>query len=405
MAEKQEHISRTEGIEQEELMRRTAAGRIVILKNANHNITPVAVGEGTRVKINANIGMSPDIADPAGELEKAETARKYGADTLMDLSIGGDTWDLLKKILQIDIPLGTVPVYQAAMDSAKKHGSSINMDEDQLFKVIERQARMGVDFMTVHSGVTRKTVETADRSNRVTGIVSRGGALLARWIRETGKENPLYHNFDYLLEIASEYDIVLSLGDAMRPGSIADSTDQVQIEELILLGRLVERSRERGVGVMVEGPGHVPLNEIEANVLLEKRLCHGAPFYVLGPIVTDIAAGYDHIAGAIGAAVAAMHGADFLCYVTPSEHIGLPDAEDVKQGVIASRIAAHAGDIARGRDSERDLALSKARARLDWEEQFKLLLDPERARTIRGIRHPKDPKVCTMCGEFCSLKH
>jgi phosphomethylpyrimidine synthase len=322
----------------------------------------------------------------------------------MDLSIGGDPWHLLGKLLKLNIPLGTVPIYQAAMESMNKHGTILDMEEDSIYNVIEKQAKMGVEFMTVHSGLTSKALQLVDRSERVSGIVSRGGSLLAKWMRHRHAENPLYKDFDYLLELVKDFNVVLSLGDALRPGSIADSTDAPQIEELITLGKLVERSQNAGVGAMVEGPGHVPLNEIGPNVLLEKRLCRGAPFYVLGPIVTDIAAGYDHIAGAIGGAIAAMHGADFLCYVTPSEHLALPGVEDVKLGVIASKIAAHAADISRGKDLKRDREVSKARAGLDWTEQFKHLLDPEKACRVREERHPRDPAVCTMCGEFCSLK-
>ncbi len=397
-------MARSEGIDHEKLARGIASGRIVALKNAVHEIDPVIVGEGARVKVNANIGMSPDVADEDREVEKAKTAIKAGADAVMDLSIGGDTWNLLKRLLRMEIPLGTVPVYQAALESVKKHGSVLDLDSDQLWSVIERQAKAGVDFMTVHSGITRKTLEAVDNSNRVTGIVSRGGSLLAKWMRHTGFENPLYKDFDYLLEIVKEFGVVLSLGDALRPGCIADATDKPQIEELLVLGRLVEQCWDGGVGVMVEGPGHVPLNEIGANILLQKRVCKGAPFYVLGPIVTDIAAGYDHIAGAIGGAVAAMHGADFLCYVTPSEHLALPNVEDVKKGVIASKIAAHAANISRGIDLDRDLSAAKARASLDWDGLFKHLLDPETACAVRAERHPSDPRVCTMCGEFCSMR-
>jgi phosphomethylpyrimidine synthase len=393
-----------EGLKKEKLIKGVTSGRIVIVGNPHHEIEPLAVGEGTKVKVNANIGMSPDLASEEGEVEKAKTAIKFGADAIMDLSIGGDTQSLLKRLLKLKIPLGTVPIYQAALDSVQKHGTILDMEDDQIFRVIEDQARAGVDFMTVHSGIMSETLKTVDQSKRITGIVSRGGSLLAKWMRHTGRENPLYKDFDYLLELVKEHGVVLSLGDALRPGCISDSTDKPQIEELLILGKLVEESREKGVGVIVEGPGHVPINEIAANVLLEKKICWGAPFYVLGPIVTDIAAGYDHIAGAIGGAIAAMHGADFLCYVTPSEHLALPTAEDVKQGVIASKIAAHAADIAYGRGRETDMKVAKARANLDWEEQFKDLLDPERACSVRDKHHPRDPRACTMCGEFCSMR-
>jgi len=393
-----------EGLNTDILARKIASGRVVALKNTVHEIDPVLVGEGTRVKVNANIGMSPDLANIDGELIKAKTAIKSGADAIMDLSIGGDTWTLLKKLLKQNIPLGTVPVYQAALESVRRHGTILDMTSDLLWNAIEEQAKAGVDFMTVHSGVNQQTLEAVDRSNRVTGIVSRGGSLIAKWMRSTGLENPLYADFDYLMDLVREYDVVLSLGDALRPGCIADATDKPQIEELLVLGRLVEQCWEGGVGVMVEGPGHVPLNEVGANIILQKRICKGAPFYVLGPIVTDIAAGYDHIAGAIGGAVAAMHGADFLCYVTPSEHLALPTADDVREGVVASKIAAHAADLTRGIDRDRDLSVAKARANLDWDELFKHLIDPETACAVRSERHPADPKVCTMCGEFCSMR-
>ena len=393
-----------DGLTREQLEKGIKSGRIVVLKNAKRDIKPLLIGEGTKIKVNANIGMSPDLADEKTELEKARTAIRHGADTIMDLSIGGDTWSLLKKLLKTKVPLGTVPVYQAALDSVKTSGTIIELDENRLFSVIGEQAKAGVDFMTVHVGITQKTLEIADTSDRITGIVSRGGSLLAKWMRHNEKENPLYKEFDYLLEIAKEENVVLSLGDALRPGCIADSTDRPQIEELIVLGKLVKRCREEGVGVIVEGPGHVPLHEIGANMVLQKKLCHNAPFYVLGPIVTDIAAGYDHIAGAIGGAVAGMHGADFLCYVTPSEHLALPNSDDVREGVIASKIAAHAADLTRGVDGERDLMVARSRARLDWEEMFAHLLDPEMACSVRENRHPGDPRVCTMCGEFCSMR-
>ncbi len=397
-------ISKKEGIDPEKLARQIECGRIVILNNSNRNIEPLAVGEGTRVKVNANIGMSPDVADEGLEIEKARTAVRFGADSIMDLSIGGDTWQLLKRILKLNVPVGTVPIYQAALDSSRKSGSILDMDEDQIFQTIERHARAGVDFMTIHSGITKRTLEVVDSSKRVMGIVSRGGALLAKWMRNSEKENPLYKEFDYLIELIKDYNVALSLGDALRPGCIADSTDQVQIEELLILGELVEVCRDKGVGAIVEGPGHVPINEIEANVLLQKRLCKGAPFYVLGPIVTDISAGYDHISAAIGGAIAAMHGADFLCYVTPSEHLALPDFNDVRDGVMASRIAAHAADIARGIGVSEDLRCSQARASLDWEAMFNNLLDSSRANDVRRKRHPRDPRTCTMCGDFCSIK-
>ncbi len=397
-------VSRAEGIEEKVLLRRVAKGRVVIPRNsAGRELKPVGIGEGLRVKVNANIGTSPEHVSIEEELEKARVAVRYGADTLMDLSTGGDLRRIRREILKIPVPLGTVPIYEAGVLAAKR-GSIVDMSEDELFSVIEAQAREGVDFMTVHAGITLEALEALEKSPRVTGIVSRGGSFLAAWMRHNERENPLYENFDYLLEIAREHDVTLSLGDALRPGSTADASDEAQLRELMILGRLVRRCREAGVQCMVEGPGHVPLNQIEANVLLEKRLCDGAPFYVLGPLVTDIAAGYDHIAAAIGGAIAAYAGADFLCYVTPAEHLALPSVEDVRVGVVASKIAAHAADLARGKGREIDEEMSRARVELDWEKQFKLCLDPERAKEYRRRRLPKKSDACTMCGNFCAMK-
>jgi phosphomethylpyrimidine synthase len=400
-----EEISQREGIEVEILRRRVASGKIVIPRNVvREDITAIGVGYGLRVKVNANIGTSPDRSSAEEEIKKAEIAVRYGADTLMDLSTGGDLDKIRRRIMEIPVPLGTVPIYQIAVEATRKKGSIVEITEDDVFSVIENQAKEGVDFMTIHAGITSDSLQTLLNQKRLTGIVSRGGSLLASWMLHNDKENPLYEEFDYLLEIAKEYDVTLSLGDALRPGSIHDATDKPQIHELHILAELVEKSREKGVQCMVEGPGHIPINEIEANVILEKRICKGAPFYVLGPIVTDIAPGYDHITAAIGGAIAAMAGADFLCYVTPSEHLALPEIEDVKLGVIAAKIAAHAADIAKGLDLEKDYEMSKARADLDWEKQFKVCIDSDKASKLRRERHPKDERVCTMCGEFCAMK-
>jgi len=327
----------------------------------------------------------------------------------MDLSTGGKVEEIhraRREILKFPVPVGSVPIYQAAVEACTKRKGILDMTEDMMLDTIEKHAKDGIDFMTVHVGMTRETLGVVDRSKRIIKIVSRGGSLIARWMRATGKENPLYKEFDYLLEISKKYNSALSLGDALRPGAINDATDKAQLSELRLLGRLVERARKKGVSVIVEGPGHVPINEIEKNIKLEKTLCKGAPFYVLGPLVTDIAAGHDHIAGAIGGALAAFYGADFLCYVTPAEHLALPDLEDVREGVIASKIAAHAADIARGKKSEKQLdrAMSAARANLEWEKQFSLALDKQKPRRYRAERHPKEESSCTMCGEFCAMK-
>jgi len=408
-------LARYEGISREALRRGIKAGRIVLLKNPGHEealggeFSPAAVGEGTKVKVNANIGTSPDILDIELEKEKARVAIEAGADTLMDLSTGGKVEEIhraRREILKFPVPVGSVPIYQAAVEACTKRKGILDMTEDMMLDTIEKHAKDGIDFMTVHVGMTRETLGVVDRSKRIIKIVSRGGSLIARWMRATGKENPLYKEFDYLLEISKKYNSALSLGDALRPGAINDATDKAQLSELRLLGRLVERARKKGVSVIVEGPGHVPINEIEKNIKLEKTLCKGAPFYVLGPLVTDIAAGHDHIAGAIGGALAAFYGADFLCYVTPAEHLALPDLEDVREGVIASKIAAHAADIARGKKSEKQLdrAMSAARANLEWEKQFSLALDKQKPRRYRAERHPKEESSCTMCGEFCAMK-
>ncbi|MEK6977600.1 MAG: phosphomethylpyrimidine synthase ThiC [Candidatus Hydrothermarchaeota archaeon] len=394
-------VAEAEGVAAEAVLRGIAQGRIVIPGNMRRRgAKPLGIGEGLRVKVNANIGTSGDIEDLDGELLKARAAIEYGADTLMDLSTGKAIDKMRRELLKLPVPLGTVPIYQAAM-AAKR---PMDLSEDDLFRTIEAHARDGVDFMTVHAGLTRESLDRLLKQGRLTGIVSRGGSILASWMLHHGAENPLYKGFGHLLDVAREYDVTLSLGDALRPGSIKDATDRGQLQELIILGELVEEARRAGVQCMVEGPGHVPLNEVEANVLLEKRLCKGAPFYVLGPLVTDIAPGYDHITGAIGGALAALAGADFLCYVTPAEHLALPDLEDVRQGVVASRIAAHAADITRGIGIERDHAMAKARVDLDWERQFKLCLDEKKAREYREKRRPQDPDVCTMCGELCAMK-
>ncbi len=403
-----EAVALQEGLEPEALMEKVASGRAVIPANVNHRgLTPRGIGEGLRVKVNANIGTSSDQTDLEEELRKLEAALEAGTDTVMDLSTGGDLDQIRRKILErCPLPLGTVPIYQAAIEAAERKGGIIFMTPDDIFKVIERQAQDGVDFMTVHCGVTLASLERLRRQGRITDIVSRGGAFLATWMIYHGKENPLYEQFDRLLEIASRYDVTLSLGDGLRPGSVADATDRPQLQELIFLGELAEEAWEENVQVMIEGPGHVPLDQVAANIQLQKRICKGAPFYVLGPLVTDIASGYDHIACAIGGAIAAYWGADFLCYVTPAEHLRLPTPEDVREGVIATRIAAHAAEVARRRPSawQRDLEMSQARKALDWDTQIRLSIDPEKARKYREQSPPSTDEVCTMCGKFCAIK-
>ena len=400
-------VAEQEGVDAEFIRQSVAKGTIVIPANVNHtNLVPCGIGQGLRTKVNANIGTSSDFGNVDTELEKLRVAIDCGADTVMDLSTGGDISTIRRAVIAASpVPIGTVPIYQVGIEAIDRYGAIVKMSVDDLFAGIEEHARDGVDFITVHCGVTRSAVAKLKQQGRVTDVVSRGGAFIIGWMLYNEQENPLYEYYDRLLEIAREVDVTLSLGDGMRPGSLADATDRAQIEELLVIGELVQRARQAGVQAMVEGPGHLPLNQIEANVQLEKSICKGAPFYVLGPLVTDIAAGYDHITGAIGGAIAAAAGTDFLCYVTPSEHLCLPDPDDVKQGVIASRIAAHAGDIIKGVKGaeEWDRRMSKARKELDWEEQARLSLDPELARRVHS-RHTSAGGACSMCGEFCAME-
>ncbi|MGB2630459.1 MAG: phosphomethylpyrimidine synthase ThiC [Candidatus Omnitrophota bacterium] len=380
-------------------------GHIVVPGNSKRRIArPCAIGKGMTTKVNANLGLSPGHSSIGIELKKMDEAVRAGADAVMDLSTGPFLEKMRKKILaDCPVPLGTVPVYEIACDPRK---SFYSMKEEDFIEVIRKQAEEGVDFFTVHAGITMDAVRLAKKNPRIINIVSRGGALITSWMVKNKRENPFFSRFDDILDIVKRYDVTLSLGDSLRPGAIADATDQLQIQELIILGKLQERALAAGVQVMIEGPGHVPLDQIETNVKLEKSICHGAPFYVLGPLVTDAAAGYDHITSAIGGAIAAWHGADFLCYVTPAEHLRLPGIEDVRMGVMASKIAAHAADIVKGIPSaiKRDIEISKARARRDWKKQFALSLDPENLMNLRKESHPPKEDVCTMCGEYCSIK-
>jgi phosphomethylpyrimidine synthase len=387
---------------------KVAEGRIVIPANRNHRgLIPCGIGEGLLIKVNANIGTSSDRVDLAEELAKLEVALEAGADTVMDLSTGGDIGLCRRRILEKSpVPVGTVPIYQAVVETVNEKGGLIHLSVDKIFQVIETQVADGVDFITVHCGLTRAALETLKNQGRVTDIVSRGGAFLTTWMLYHDRENPLYEYYDRLLDIAKKYDVTLSLGDGLRPGCLADATDRAQVHELMTLGQLTKWAWEKDVQVMIEGPGHVPLNQIRANILLQKQLCYHAPFYVLGPLVTDIAAGYDHVACAIGGAVAGEAGADFLCYVTPTEHLCLPGVRDVREGVVVTKIAAHAADIARGNRMalERDRKMSMARKNLDWRAQMELAIDPERARKVREENPPAEGDVCTMCGKFCAIK-
>lgn len=400
-------IAKKEGVSATFLKKGIKQGRIVLLKNKKHHITPLAVGEGTTTKVNANIGTSPDLADLQIELKKLTAAVEAGADTVMDLSTGGNIDRIRRAIVKNSrVPIGTVPIYQVAIECRKKKKPFTKATVDEIFEVIERHLSDGVDFITVHCGVTRESIKGMAQKRRVCGVVSRGGSMMIEWMHFNKQENPLYEYYDRLLLLAKKYNATLSLGDGLRPGAIADATDEYQIRELTVIGELVKRARKAKVSVMVEGPGHIPINEIEANMVLEKNICDGAPFYVLGPLVTDIGAGYDHIVAAIGGALAAFYGADYLCYVTPSEHLGLPNIEEVKDGVIATKLAGHAADIAKGmkRAKDIDLAVSKARYALDWKKLLSLLAAPDKARRIYRRSPSKLKETCTMCGEFCAMK-
>lgn len=399
-------VAKYEGIDTRTLTNLISKGEIVIFRNnlRNDDFSPRAVGRLVSTKINANIGTSADYVNVEEEVEKAIIAQKYGADAIMDLSTGGDIDEIRRKIIKsVNIPIGTVPIYQAAREA----GIVVDMDEDDFFNAVEKQGKDGVDFMTIHAGVNWTSIERLKKSGRLLGVVSRGGAITVGWMLHNEMENPYYENFDYLLELLKEFNITISLGDAFRPGCIHDAGDRVKFTEFILLGELVEKCRDEGVQSIVEGPGHVPLNEIETSVKAMKSLTRNAPLYLLGPIVTDIASGYDHIASAIGAAIAGMHGADFLCYVTPSEHLALPSVKDVKEGVIASKIAAHAIDLIKEgqkeKAREKDFMMSLARKNLDWETQFKLSIDPENARKIWENRKSKS-ESCSICGDLCAIK-
>lgn len=398
-------VADSERLDPERLRERVAAGQVVIPANPNHRaLKPAGIGQGLRTKINVNIGVSADCCDTGLEWEKARMAIALKADAIMDLSCHGQTREFRRRLVEMSpLMIGTVPVYDA-IGMLGKELSAISVDE--FFQVVQAHAEDGVDFMTIHCGMNRATAEKAKRNPRLTRIVSRGGSLLLAWMEMNRRENPFYEQYDRLLDICAAHDVTLSLGDACRPGSLHDATDPAQVEELIVLGELTRRAWGRNVQVMIEGPGHMALNEIAANMLLQKRLCHGAPFYVLGPLVTDVAPGYDHITSAIGGAVAAANGADFLCFVTPAEHLRLPDLDDTREGIIASRIAAHAADIAKGVEGARDWddAMSRARADVDFPKMIELALDPEKARRFRQASTPADEGTCTMCGELCPMK-
>jgi phosphomethylpyrimidine synthase len=406
ISEEMKKAAEADGIDPESLRELIASGRAVLPKNVNHNFERIlAIGEKLRTKVNANIGSSGACASLENELAKLEAAVSAGTDSVMDLSTGGDLEAIRSAILEKSpVMVGTVPIYGVATRLHRSNIPIYKMDVDELFKSIEDQCRQGIDYITVHCGITRETIKRIEGSNRLIPSVSRGGSILLQWMKHNNKENPLYEDFDALLEIAYRYDVTLSLGDGMRPGTIIDATDRPQIEELILLGELARRAREKNVQAMIEGPGHVPLDQIAANVILEKRLCDGAPFYLLGPLPTDIAPGYDHITAAIGGAIAAAAGADFLCYVTPAEHLALPTPEDVYIGVVASRIAGHAADIVKKIPGaiEKDRLMSIYRRDLNWEGMLSVAIDPAQAKKRLALANDKE--TCTMCGELCAVK-
>jgi len=400
------NVSKNENIDVEVIKRRVASGKIVIPFNPTHSPNSLGIGKGLRVKVNANIGTSLEYCNVNEEIEKAKISMDAGAHAVMDLSTGGDLDKIRISLLKtVNIPFGTVPIYQAGIEAIKKRGSIVEITEDDMFNSFENQAKQGVDFAVAHVGVTKESVERLQRQKRLIPMVSRGGAFHMAWILHNEQENPLYKNFDYLLEIAKKYDLTLSLGDGMRSGALYDSNDRAKFQELLIIGELVEKAREKGVQTMVEGPGHMLLNDIQSNIQVMKTVTKEAPYFVLGPLVTDIAPGYDHFVGGIGGAFAGFVGADFLCYVTPAEHLALPDKDDVRDGVIVTRIAAHAADLARGIDRDLDYDFSKARENLKWDKMFDLCIDPKKAKKYREKRLPiEDTHACSMCGKLCAIE-
>jgi phosphomethylpyrimidine synthase len=399
-------IANQEGVDVDKLETEFESGRVAIFK-ASPKGEAKAVGTGLRVKVNANIGTSGDLHDEDLELRKLEVATKAGADAVMDLSTGGNLRSVRKRVVdESEIPVGSVPIYEAIVGAVRNRGDGNRMEPDEMLDAIRLHGEDGISFVTVHCGVTLSVLDHLEQKPRVCGIVSRGGSFLARWMRSHGQENPLFERYDEVLDICKQYGMVISLGDGLRPGAIADSMDQAQVEELTILGQLARRAGKKGVQVVIEGPGHVPLDQIPAQIMLQKKLCDDAPFYVLGPLVTDVAPGLDHITSAIGGAIAAAAGADFLCYVTPSEHLGLPDENDVRMGVLAARAAGHAADLVRGLPGawEWDARMSRARKERDWEEQIKLAIDPDLAREIRARTCTSDHETCTMCGDLCAYQ-
>jgi 5-hydroxybenzimidazole synthase len=401
-------VATDEGVTAEYVREKVAQGRIVIPWNRIRNPRVAGIGEGMRTKVNASIGTSSDIIDYAAEVRKGLAAMESGADTLMELSVGGDLDRVRREVIAaVELPVGNVPLYQAFCEAARKYGDPNKLDEEMLFDIIERQCADGMSFMAVHCGINLYTLERLRKQGyRYGGLVSKGGVSMAAWMMANGRENPLYEKFDRVVEILKRYDTVLSLGNGLRAGAIHDSSDRAQIQELLINCELAEIGRDMGCQMLVEGPGHVPLDEIEGNIKLQKRMSGGAPYYMLGPIATDVAPGFDHITAAIGAAQSSRYGADLICYITPAEHLALPNEDDVRLGVKAAKIAAYIGDMNKypEKGRQRDKEMSKARRDLDWERQFELALYPEDAAAIRGSRTPEDEKTCTMCGDFCASR-
>ncbi len=407
ITEEMKTVAKVEGVDPEFVRKGVASGRIVIPVSPYRETMSCGVGKGMRTKVNASVGTSSDIVDIDLEVRKTEVAEKAGADTIMELSTGGDLVEVRKRVIAAtSLSVGSVPLYQAFIEAIEKDGAVVNMNPDDLFRITAEQAKLGTNFMAIHTGINLLTVERLKNQGRYGGLVSRGGAFMTAWMLHNEKENPLYSEFDYLIEIMLEHEVTLSMGNGMRAGAVHDATDRAGIQELIMHAELGDRAYDAGVQVIIEGPGHVPINEIDANITLMKSMTNDKPFYMLGPLVTDIAPGYDHIVTAIGGAISSSCGADFLCYVTPAEHLALPNEEDVYEGVMASRIAAHVGDMIKYGDRARawDLDMARARRDLDWGRQYEVAIDEGRAREIRNSRLPEDTEACTMCGDFCALK-
>lgn len=399
-------VAEDESVTPEFICRGIAHGRIVIPTSPYRYTKPVGIGKGLRTKVNASIGTSSDIVDVDMEVEKARVAEQAGADTLMELSTGGDFSEIRRRVVEATaLSVGSVPLYQAFIEAIRKYGAGVDMPEDDLFRVTEEQARLGTNFMAIHTGINSICIERLRRQGgRFGGVCSRGGAFMIGWMLHNERENPLYKDFDYLLDILKEHEVTLSLGNGLRAGAVHDSTDRAQIQELIINAELADRAQAAGVQTIVEGPGHIPIDEIEANVKVMKRMTDERPFYMLGPLVTDIAPGHDHIVAAVGASLSSAYGADFICYVTPAEHLALPNVDDVRQGVMTARIAAHIGDMVKLNSREKDLEMGRARRDMLWDRQFQIAIDAETAKQVRAKRAPADSRVCTMCGDFCALK-